>query len=88
MLDEADRLAKAGKAVYVIFATKDQGEVFRTPWRDENGIKFETFDSLRNFNPRTFQLQGSKNCEVLIDHHAIEQHFGKLIAEMHRWDYQ
>lgn len=89
MLLEAARLALAGRAVYVITATREHAKQLESQvaglW--PLGIKFETPDSVENFCWRTMSLTGAHpNCVVLVDHFAIESHFAEMLDMLHRFD--
>ena len=88
MLEEARRLNGEGRAVYVIAANKKHAETLREQFGDEsNSVKFETFDSLGNFNWNNFHLAGAHpNCVVLADHFAIESQFSRMLEMLHRYD--
>ena len=90
MLDEAKELARQGRAVYVIAATYAHAKNLEHIAGEECqqlGIKFETPDSLGNFDWRTMRLiTGHPNCVVLADHFAIETHFAQMLEMLHRYD--
>jgi hypothetical protein len=95
MLTEAFKLAKEGKAVYVIAA--NHGHIFQMERMADRlfgageasvlGVKFETPTSLSSFDFRTMQLKGAHpNCRVFVDHWAIESEYAKMLNELHRFD--
>jgi hypothetical protein len=95
MLTEAFKLAKEGKAVYVIAA--NHGHIFQMERMADRlfgageasalGVKFETPTSLSSFDFRTMQLKGAHpNCRVFVDHWAIQSEYAKMLNELHRFD--
>lgn len=88
MLEDARRLKDEGKAVYVMAANARHAKALREQFGDKNNsVKFETPDSLSNFDWRTFRLPGAHpNCVVLVDHFAIESQFSSLLDMLHRYD--
>jgi hypothetical protein len=95
MLTEAFKLAKEGKAVYVIAA--NHGHIFQMERMADRlfgageastlGVKFETPASLPSFDFRTMQLKGAHpNCRVFVDHWAIESEYARMLNELHRFD--
>jgi hypothetical protein len=95
MLSEAFKLAKEGKAVYVLAANSQHmyqmerlaDRLFGSGEASALGMKFETPASLTTFDFRTMQLKGAHpNCRVLIDHWAIESEYARMLSELHRFD--
>ncbi len=94
MLDESKKLAREGRAIYVLAANENEQRRIakllgnENPYDNEFGIKVETQWSLGNFDWRTFSLLGAHpNCIVLVDHYTIEQLIGqRLLNELHRFD--
>ena len=95
MLGHALFFARAGRAVYVVAADPGHAEVMREQVqvmsgitdKEPLGIKFETATSLGNFDWDTLTLIGGhSNCEVLVDHFAIEQRFSRVFEMLHRFD--
>jgi len=95
MLTEAFKLAKEGKAVYVIAA--NHGHIFQMERMADRlfgageastlGVKFETPASLPSFDFLTMQLKGAHpNCRVFVDHWAIESEYARMLNELHRFD--
>lgn len=85
MLAEARRLRDAGRAVYVVFHSRQGWQMYDTP--ENVGLRFETLDSLRTLDLRTGRLVGAHpNCVVLIDHYAIEERYAWALREMDRFD--
>jgi len=95
MLTEAFKLAKEGKAVYVIAA--NHGHIFQMEEMADRlfgageasalGVKFETSASLPSFDFRTMQLKGAHpSCRVFVDHWAIESKYARMLNELHRFD--
>jgi len=95
MLTEAFKLAKEGKAVYVLAANSEQmyymermaDRLFGSGEASALGVKFETPASLTTFDFRTMQLKGAHpNCRTLIDHWTIESEYAIMLSELHRFD--
>lgn len=87
MLADAHRLAAEGKAVYVVFSRLAEAKAAEHRIDPRTGIKCETLGSLHTLDPFTLRLVGARpNCVVLIDHYAIEEHFGPLLEMLHRYD--
>lgn len=95
MLTEAFKLAKEGKAVYVLAANSEHmyqmermaDRLFGSGEASVLGVKFETPASLTTFDFRTMQLRGAHpNCRILIDHWTIESEFAEMLSELHRFD--
>lgn len=88
MLQEAIRLAsQENRAVYVMMADLAQVNAFVGTIPQGLGIQFETIYTLPNFNWETLTLPGAHpRCVVLVDHHAIEARFGKMLRELHHYD--
>jgi hypothetical protein len=94
MLSEAVKLAKEGRAVYVVMDNRALCDLYsRGPdaetWR-RLGIKFETSESLSlDFGPGVAPRvsRGTHpNCAVLIDHYWFESRFGWVIDGASRWN--
>ena len=90
MLGEAKALARQGRAVYVIAATREHAKMLERIAGEEGqqlGIKFETAGSHGNFDWMTMRLTTAHpNCVVLADHYAIEVHFRAALEMLHRFD--
>ena len=87
MMEEAKALARAGRAVYVVLAYPAHKRHLEDKDTVRLGIKFETPTTLSNFDWGTMTLTGAyQNCAVLVDHYAIESHFSRLLAMLHRYD--
>jgi hypothetical protein len=95
MLTEAFKLAKEGKAVYVLatnskhmyYMERMADRLFGSGEASRLGVKFETSASLPSFDFRTMQLKGAHpNCRVFVDHWAIESEYAKMLSELHRFD--
>lgn len=91
MLADAVRLAREGRAVYVMVNTHHYGKQLCAQLPVEigeiHGIKFETPDELPNFNWKTMELEGAHpNCVVLIDHHAVETIWASILNAWVRYD--
>jgi hypothetical protein len=90
MLEDAVHKARLGRAVYVIAATTKHARMLQDmggKMAKELGIKFETAETLTNFDWRTMRLSGAhKNCVVLVDHYAIEAEFSAMLDMLHRYD--
>jgi len=95
MLTEAFKLAKEGKAVYVLAANSEHmyymermaNRLFGSGEASVSGVKFETPASLTTFDFRTMQLKGAHpNCRTLIDHWTIESEYAIMLKELHRYD--
>lgn len=89
MMQEAIEQGKRGRAVYIIVHRADYGEDLRHRFPESvaAGVKFETWQSLRNLDAETLRLRDAHpNCAVLVDHFAIETRYGKLLEEWARYD--
>lgn len=87
MLEHAKQLNAQGKAVYVVVANQRQADHFTALHRDTPSIKFETPQSLGNFDWQTLTLTSAwPNVVVLVDHYAIESRFGPLLKMLHAYD--
>jgi hypothetical protein len=90
MLAEAVKLAKKGRAVYIIVANASQGRRLEKQCGEafqRLGIKFETPGSVGNFDWETMTLRGAHpNCVALVDHYAIEARFPRIVEMLHRYD--
>jgi hypothetical protein len=90
MLDEAKKLAKDGRAVYVVADSKQQAYYIRKMAGEDGeklGIKFESIGGLSNFDWDTMRTRGSHpNCVFLLDHFVIEARFSPIIEALHRYD--
>ena len=90
MLADAVRLAKGGRAVYVIAANQRERERLQRLGGEEAqqlGIHFETPQSPGNFSWATMNLIGAHpNCAVFVDHYAIESEFSRVLEVLHRYD--
>ena len=89
LLAHAKRLAREGRAVYVVVDSEREKD--RLEWvcgaERSLGISFETLGSLPNFDLHTMTLRGSHaNCVVLVDHHVIESRCGRMLAMLHAYD--
>lgn len=89
MLEEAKRLAEAGRAVYVVFyCTGEAAKMQREhPEFRELGIKFESPASVQPFDWKQMRTRGSHpNCVFLVDHYTIETEFELMLDALHRFD--
>lgn len=95
MLNEALRLAREGRAVYVLAANchhvytleRMSDQLFGNGEASSLGIKFEVAHSLSDFDFETMTLRGAHpKCVVLVDHYTIECIYAKMLAELHRFD--
>lgn len=85
MLAEARRLCDAGRAVYVVFHSRQECKRHETA--ENSGLRFETLDSLRTLDYRSGRLAGAHpNCIVLVDHYAVEERFRWLVEQATRFD--
>ena len=85
MLEEANRLADQGKAVYVIAANEAQRRELQAVAGEK--VKVETCSTAGNFEWEQMRLIGSHpNCVTLVDHFAIESRFAKVLEMLHRFD--
>ncbi len=86
MIEAAKREADAGRAVYVVMATRDQADQMQRQI-DYPGINFEWPSSTGNFDWDTMRLLGAHpNCVVLVDHFAIETRFKSVLEMLHQFD--
>lgn len=90
MIDEALRLSREGRAVYVIMDNMERARYHQRKLDHEypySGVKFETPSSPGNFDWGSLRLIGAHpNCVVLVDHFAIERKFGAILDELYRYD--
>jgi hypothetical protein len=93
MMQEAVRLAKSGRAVYVVFASLSHGVgVVLGMSKDgvdvhQLGIKIETPETLTNLDWDTMTLKRAHpNCVLLVDHYVIERKMACALAMMTRFD--
>lgn len=91
MMNEAKRLAAAGRAVYVIALSREHARQLERSLSVEEAelaIKFETVDSPGNleFEPSPYLRGAHPNCVVLVDHSVIERRYACILYELHRWD--
>jgi hypothetical protein len=95
MMKLAIKLAREGRAVYVMFRTKDIGDAVQKtmlPQLMADGppvrIKFETPGSLEtSFSLERMELRTAHpNCVVLVDHYVIESRFGRLLETWTQFD--
>lgn len=95
MLAEAFKLAREGKAVYILAA--DSRHMSHIEEMADSllgagkarflGIKFDTLTTLSTFDFQTMQLRGAHpNCCVLVDHWTIESRYAKMLEELHRYN--
>jgi ABC-type branched-subunit amino acid transport system substrate-binding protein len=89
MLAEAVKLAKKGKAVYIVVADMAQKRQMEKQFGKAFwglGIKFETPYSPGNFDWETMTFRGAHpDCVTLVDHYAIEARFPRLVEMLHRY---
>lgn len=88
LLEHARKLALEGRAVYVITDNERDARrlqlEFGTP---SHGVKFETPASLGYFNWECMRTPGAApNRVFLVDHHAIEDRFSKVLEMLHAYD--
>lgn len=91
MVQEAERLAKTGRAVYLVFATPGHAyqelQKFGADKAVNLGVSFEHLGGLNTLDLAQMRLVGAhSNCVVLVDHHAIELRFGPVLEMLHRFD--
>jgi hypothetical protein len=91
MLTEAINEASNGRAVYIVAADRRHVENLTKQLAQLGGlglgIKIETPPDLSNFDWERLRLRGAHpNCLVLVDHHAIESRYARILHELHRWD--
>lgn len=96
MLQEAFKLSKEGRAVYVVAVSEhDAGRLRREigalasmqdPAGRRHGIKVETFEGL-GLGPDLERPKGMHpNCVILVDHHALEQRYAAVLQMLTRFD--
>lgn len=92
VIEDAIRLAREGRAVYVLGADYGHAKVLQRIIDKRagkyHGIKCESPGGLgTQYNWDTGRLEGAHpNCVVLIDHHAIERRYAGVIEMLHRYD--
>lgn len=88
MLEHAKKLAREGRAVYVIADNAMDMRRLEAECNEPSlGIKFETPHSPGNFDWETMRLIGAHpNCVVLVDHHAIEDRYARILEMLHAYD--
>jgi len=97
MLKHAVNLARAGRAVYVIADNKRDAERLTNLLHEMIppgvhgprilGIKVETPDTIGDFNWDSMRTPTAHpNCVFLVDHHAIEDRYAKLLEMLHAYD--
>ena len=88
MLEHAKKLAREGRAVYVIADnTRDMRRLEILCGESKLGIKFETPSTPGNFEWEAMRLRGAHpNCVVLVDHWAIESKFARVLEMLHAYD--
>lgn len=90
MLADAFEQARKGRAVYVVAANVRHAhhlEDMAGSVAKELGIKFETPETLGNFDWRTMSLKNAHpNCVAIVDHYAIECEYSALLEMLHRYD--
>lgn len=88
LIAHAKKLAREGRAVYVIADNTQDARRLQMLCGEPNlGIKFETPRSPGNFDWGQMRLLGAHpNCVVLVDHHAIEDHFARVLEMLHAYD--
>lgn len=93
MLEEAVRLAREGRAVYVLMVNdqeaKDAQQTCNDLWKGTNhGIKCESIAAMGphfDWN-RMFVLGAHHNCVFLVDHYVIESRFHSILDMLMRFD--
>lgn len=92
MVNAAIKAAQAGRAVYIVAATDHERKyieciIERLGFdRYRLGIKVE-HPAPHNLEWKIMKLRGAHpNCEVFVDHHAIEVQFRQVLNELHRYD--
>lgn len=92
MLQYAEKLAKEGKAVYVVCNTVSSANNYKSSFgaakAQQLGIKFESISNMENsIDWKQMKLiNAHENCKLLVDHWVIEQHFGSMLDLLHRFD--
>jgi hypothetical protein len=91
MLQEAEKLASEGRAVYVVGADTHHARILNAMFGGEKadrlGVKFESPSTLHNLDLRNMRLYGGHgNCRVLVDHYTIEREFAPVLSMLHRYD--
>lgn len=87
MIQEAIRLAREGRAVYVIAADQSHRKLLESQIPDGLGISVETPGTTGNFDWQRMELRGAhENCVVLADHYAIESNWPRMLEMLHRFD--
>ncbi len=90
MLEDAVRIEKTHKLVYVVANNAIEAEYMAhmlEKMEPTNGIRIVTPSMLPDFNMETMRLCDSNLLvEVLVDHHAIESRWPKLIEMLTRYD--
>ena len=85
MLAEARRLRDSGRAVYVVLHSRQMCKMYDTPEND--GLRFETLDSLRTLDLRSGRLVGAHpNCVVLMDHYVVEDRYSWMVQQLTAFD--
>lgn len=92
MLQEAIRLALAGRAVYVVGANSAHAKTLEAQLAalsppERHGIKFEDATRFPELDWNTMTIRRAHpKCVVLVDHYAIERGIALMLEMMHRFD--
>lgn len=88
MVEEAIRLAKEGKMVYLVFNTVRDCREFSLKHRLTEHRLIKTFHmSHPDLNWETMQIDyGLKDAVTLVDHYVIECRYSKVLDMLHRFD--
>jgi hypothetical protein len=89
MMEEALKMCRQGKAVYLLFATHSESESCKHSELGQRilflGGKFES--RLENYDFGQMKLLGAHpNCTVLVDHHVLETVFKKQVEMLEQFD--
>lgn len=90
MMEEAKKLAKEGKQVYIIVNDVREGKALKERHKvsADAPIVFTTFDDVPKYDYRRGVLPSINpdKIVVLVDHYAIEMRFGAMMRLMHHYD--
>lgn len=90
MIEEAKKLAKEGKQVYVIVNDPREGKALKERHKipADAWVVFTTFEDVPGYDYRRGVVPNSNpdRVAVLVDHYAIEMRFGAMMRLMHRYD--
>lgn len=87
MLDAAEKAARSGERVYVVFSSRHEAESAKQVYRGVRGLYFASVRDQRfDWRHMCFETHVAAKVRTFVDHHAIEEEFRGVLHKAHEFD--